>query len=294
MSMKAIWLGYPGVDGERGFCRFDLGGASARWLFAKNPPDSAFRKFPSCASQRLGDRLVSAEAGELHAVDELADDVGVATNGRARSNERFSTLVLANAGTLALPPGDGAWGNTKQVSGLARGESAQTTDSQDPVPRLGSVQRALFVRNLVPALAEDQSKLVKEACLDGVRFGLGENDLERLAGIAKLVETGAEGKPQELFAFSKARTANRSRFRCFMSETNSGTKQLCRRAQRNGVLHSRSSRPDRDARKAEPPLRRRRGVGACRRRSSKRTRSQASESCATMHVSAVVLDEAEQ
>ena len=190
-------VGISGADGNRSFRSFSRGGVSGR-LFPKNPSDGAFRELPSCASQCLGDGLVAAEAGELHAVDELANDIGVATNGRSCPNEKFSSLVLAGAQAVALPPGDGPWGNTKQASGLTCGEGEQTTDSQDAVSLLRSVLRTLFVRNLVPALAEDETKLVKEACLDGVRFGLSENGLERLAGIAKLGEAGAEGKSQKL------------------------------------------------------------------------------------------------
>ena len=98
-----------GPDGERSFGSFNLGGIFTGWLFPKNPPDGAFREFLSYASQCLGDGLVAAEAGELHGVDELADDVGVATDRWTGSNEWFSALVLAGTRALALPPGDGAW-----------------------------------------------------------------------------------------------------------------------------------------------------------------------------------------
>ena len=45
---------------------------------------------------------------------------------------------------------------------------------------------------------------MKETCLYGVRFGLGENGLQRLAGIAKLGETGADGESQELVRFQQS------------------------------------------------------------------------------------------
>ena len=72
-------VGISRTHGERSFRSLHLSGTSVGRLFPKNAPDGAFGELPSCASQCLGDRLVSAEAGQPHAVDELTDDIGVAT-----------------------------------------------------------------------------------------------------------------------------------------------------------------------------------------------------------------------
>jgi len=173
----------------------------ARRLFLEHAGYGAFGDFPAAASEGLCDAEISAEAGEPHGVDELADDVGVAANRGLRVDESPFGVGLSGASRFSFPTGDGAWSEPEEASSLLRGEGQQSLEPQDAVAELGGVLRAVSIGNLVPAEAEDLGGFLEEEAEEVVLLALGESDLPSLAGVSLLGELEAEGQAEELIGF---------------------------------------------------------------------------------------------
>jgi hypothetical protein len=75
-----------GMSREHRAHRFRLGGRIGRSCgFLLSDAANGFgSELPSCAGEGLRDALVSVESRGGHGLDEVADDVGEATNGRLR------------------------------------------------------------------------------------------------------------------------------------------------------------------------------------------------------------------
>ena len=59
-----------------------IGNGILGWLFLQDSPHGSFGKFPSSPGEGLCDTHVSTESSEGHGVNELSDDIAVASDGR--------------------------------------------------------------------------------------------------------------------------------------------------------------------------------------------------------------------
>ena len=64
-----------------------MGLGSSHRPFLSNAANGFSGNLPSGASDGLSDALVTAETGNRHRLDEMADHVGIATNGRVGLEE---------------------------------------------------------------------------------------------------------------------------------------------------------------------------------------------------------------
>jgi len=80
-------MGMASAKSSRRFRR-GYGSGWLRRFFPEHSPDGAFGKLPTGATESLSDLLAASETGRVHGVDEMADDIGIASDGRVGTDER--------------------------------------------------------------------------------------------------------------------------------------------------------------------------------------------------------------
>ena len=192
-------VGIVSADGPAG--RRWGSGRSWRRIFLSNASDSLSRKLPAGAGESLRDELVTTKAGEGHGLDQVADHIGIASNGRLGTHERVVGLRLGES--CLVPAGDGVGGNGKEPCGFSVGKCQEVADAEDAEALLGRVVRAPAFRKSLPALRQDGSGLMIDACVKSLFLGPGKANLKRLRGVPHLGESETGGITEKLGGFSQ-------------------------------------------------------------------------------------------
>ena len=87
-----------GVFGGQG-SRFLLGGCCIGngifvWHFLQDYPHGSLGELPACPGEGLCDALVASESSEGHGVNELSDDIGIASDERRGFDQRSDGLTV--------------------------------------------------------------------------------------------------------------------------------------------------------------------------------------------------------
>ena len=195
-----------GVASEYGPpCRWPNGWR--QWLlwrrFLSNSADGFPGELPAGAGQGLGDELVAAQADERHGLNQLTDDIGVATDGRLGSYERADGLGVGLHPSLLVPASDGAGRYGEKPCGFRVGKDQQILEAEDSIALLRGVVRTAAFGKLLPPLGLNVSRLAIEPRVECVFLGPGKANLKRLSGVPKLGESETGGVTQKLGGFSQ-------------------------------------------------------------------------------------------